>query len=308
MLSILILSQKGEGYEIANKLTQEGHLVKFWQQANGTISQPGGPQAIHRYEEHIEAADLVIDASSRYGGLCESLRKGGKLVLGGGLQDLLTWDEEYAKEVATNLLELEELHPDSQGELFQFGGWFDGNDWQEMYASRVYTRLLDRDRGPVSGATGVVSCTEVGPIQGLASLLRRTQSRGFFSVTTLFSPTVVEFIGFDTSLDNPALFSISELHRSDFGELLYKIAGGHKINSVDSKAKGLCVRLTQLCSEAQVRVGNSASKHFWPSRHPSVLGYVTSKGEDVFEARRRIYRTIDNIVNQAVVYRTDIGV
>lgn len=307
MLSILILSSRGEGYELANKLTEEDHIVKFWSEESFQRPEGSSVVQVDRFEEHLQAADMVLDASGRYGGLCEELRERGKVVMGGRLQTLVMFDERYAKEIALNILELPPAESCSEA-VYTLGGWYNGSSWQDAWSGEMVSRMLDKDRGPLVGDMGCVVWRELGILAPLELILNKAGFKGFISLIIQVKGSEIEFVAFDASLSSLALLSSLEPFLGSLGLFIYKVVTGKEYKPiVQASNKCIGVKALKMCEAAKLSIELPAKKHCWISIEPGVLGYVTAQGEDVREARRRVYRTLDNVASVEVVHRTDIG-
>lgn len=300
MLSILLLSHKGEGHEIADRLVQDGHVVRFWNQSGFR----GTPQEVHRYEDCIEATDLVVAASSRVGGICDSLRERGKLVLGGGVQSTLE-SPEFARMIA-KMMNVSTEPPPKEGVSIVVCGFFLGDRWGHTFLAQNYRRLLDGERGPQTSSMGYMVWRAEGLLNHLVSFLSEAQYRGFVGVRIELVDDVPYFVGFETSLSGGLIPAIIECTRTRLDDLLLSTARGQDVSLRGQDLFGLSVKIVSFNAE-ELRVTDLMARHVWLSPDETSLGYITAAGDTPREARRRCYRTIGNATTLDHVYRGDIG-
>ena len=308
MLSILLLSQKGEGYETIDRLIKEDNYVKYWVEDTQKLFDQSQGTKVNRYDQHIETSDIVISLNPRYGRICEEVRRGGRMALGGDLQGFLVDNEVYR----ANVLKFLDIHDEEvvdQPFSTILCGWFNGNQWLSTYVVQHYNRLLDGDRGPAVGNMGYVALREDSRINELAEMLRIANYRGFFGVEVFL---VGDQLYLDHLITTPCeglIAAIQEISGTSLTNLIFAVASGKQLPSCSSKSYGISVGLRQLGIDRKLNdLETPAKKHFWPSCDSLIQGYVSAKGESIREARRRVYRTVANITTIDTVYRKDIGV
>lgn len=305
MLSILILSHKGEGYEIADRIRQDGHIAKFWiesPEAQAEAKHEG--LLVNRYEEHIEAADLIIATSSRLGGLLEAVRKRGKAVVGGGICRLLDFNPDFALNVA-NLLGLTLEPPPEEGISLVLCGWFLGDRWSSTYMVQEYRRLLDHERGPTTNGMGWVCWPCSTLLDQLTSFLSGSGYKGFLGVRVEVINGGLYFNGFVTSLAGGILPALMEVTKGRLSDVLLNVAYGREVLT-KSKLVGLSLKVLAY-NNASLRITDPMRRHVWSHSEQDSLGYITSCGDNPREARRRANRTASNACTIDTIYRSDIG-
>lgn len=307
MLSILVLSHKGEGYEVANRLKHEGHVVKLWEEQSSGRFESGlcGATEINRYQDHLETADLVVALSPGVGRTADRIRKGGRLVVGGGIQNLLEDDPGFI--LCTAKLLGFELQPPPEGQDLILCGWFNGTDWIETYLVQEYTRLLDRSRGPRTEGMGYVTKKHPELLVNLNSFLASSDYRGFLGVKVVWAGGKLFFNGFITQLNGGLMASIVECTQVRLSDHLYATASGTQGLKRPSDHTGQAVRILAFDHNTQLRLTENASKHVWAHREDESLGFVSAGGDSLREARRRCYRTVSNVCTIDTVYRSDVG-
>jgi len=105
MASILFVSKGGDGYGLATRLAQEGHLVRFYiydKEIKGAGEGFKNPRLISSLTgASLDGIDLIVFDMVGLGHIAEVLAKRGKLVLGGGrFMDLIELDRSYGQKVA----------------------------------------------------------------------------------------------------------------------------------------------------------------------------------------------------------------
>jgi hypothetical protein len=317
MLSIIAISRRGEGYEFADKLAKEGHIVKFYTQEkrDTKTKENKNPKLIEKLDDHIESADLFLFCSSGFGTLADTLGKAGKVVIGGGVfQDII---EKGFKERLFSLMPRYEV---KDGFYIALEGWFNGKEWIKPFSFTMCNyRLMENDKGPTTTGVGFVTEFCEGRVfdETLMSLTKILVRETFVGPLTILGLIGVEgFVPLEIiSTLTPSTLNMLECFKLGFGDFLFNIEEREEL-----ALKGTMAMATMLSSppfpyemvtnkNGFLDVDKEAGKHFYQSLPgSSVLGFVTARGVDVTEARRRVYRTIGNIVkSQDVQYREDIG-
>jgi phosphoribosylamine-glycine ligase len=254
-----------------------------------------------------------------------------------------TPDNEYLKSVVEAMPEVF-----SQGCLVQkvvdgieisTEGWFNGEDWVLPFNHTIeYKRLGEGDKGAQTGCMGNVIWTtdEDEMIKRmhlkLTGLLRKVGYVGPFDVNTIVTKDKIYFLEFTPRFGYDAIQTYTELLNIPLSEMLYRVATG-TISRVPVKKDCIAfgVRLSVspyphgedasfLKGVKPIRWIKEAAPHLWLSdvmwtdSGPCLagvdgqIGCVTAWGVSLDEARRRVYRTVDNIVlTSDVQYRKDVG-
>lgn len=296
MLSILLLSEIGEGYELYAKLKSEGHVVKVWVKdtQRGTI-YPW--KTVDRYERVLETTDLVLSTQLRTGGIAAELRRRGKPVVGNILDE---------SAFSLGLSTMVELVPEET--FWHFHGMWNGEDWICKTINLMYDRLLNKDRGPKVGCTGTI-CKRLGQndnidqvLTDLGSLFKAMGYHGMVCVgfTQDGKPTYVN-IGVTSVL----LPGVMELVKENLGETLYKVATGQYLTWVPTGDISVSVAVMDMVGVPKCTL--PVLKHNWEVLGRFERHMVCARGRTMREARRRVYRTLSTSVPCDFVYRTDIG-
>jgi phosphoribosylamine--glycine ligase len=95
----LFVSLEGLSGDLAWQLRKEGHEVKIYIEAEADIDiAEGFVEHINQWEEYIGWADVIIFDDVSYGEIADTLRREGKLVVGGSVYtDMLEEDREFGQ-------------------------------------------------------------------------------------------------------------------------------------------------------------------------------------------------------------------
>lgn len=318
MLSILIISQHGEGLPLYRRFCDEGCITKYYNFKGESFK---GIRCVSDYKPASESADLVIITTPSNGGVGEDISERGNVVYGGSRfgNFLITKEGTEAVERLLNPVELED------GVVVSFTGLFQKGKWvRPFYSFLEYNRFMDKDKGPSVPLIGIVGVLFK---EGLAVdkifsqiefLLEKGNFTGMVEVKVMLYEDDFRVL-YIKPLISASLYAISELITIPFSDFLhnpFKEDNIFRYNKVsmssmlsippfpyDLKGNGIEAPLINL---------ERAKKHLWLmdpiGQYFSLLGWSTAWGKDFIEAHRRTYRTIRNIVNsQDVQYRDDIG-
>ncbi len=99
-LRFLFVSFEALSGDLAWRIQQEGHEVKFWIR-NPTEREiyDGFLEKVEKWEDHKDWADVIVFDDAGFGKFADTLRKAGKLVIGGSVYtDKLEEDREFGQE------------------------------------------------------------------------------------------------------------------------------------------------------------------------------------------------------------------
>lgn len=218
-------------------------------------------------------------------------------------------------------------------------GWFDSKEWVLPFNHTFEKkRLMEGDKGPNTGCMGNVVFTTEGDklvetlLIPLTPLLKKVEYVGPIDVNCIVDEKDAYFLEFTARFGYDAIQALAELLKIPLFDFLYGVAARQikKVQVYDGY--GGAVRLS--IHPYPLREGHKESRgvkfleipeegrrHIWLADVmmdkelgevcagvDGVLGSVTARGESVRECRRRIYRTVKNIViHRDVQYRGDIG-
>lgn len=327
MAKVHVISPNGTLYPLAYRLALEGCEVGYftsptykeinvWRSQDEENSNP-----FISFSPPTEAADfylLDVRGDGRFGNVLVRERK---VLLGGcRLTQRCTNDEEYRTKLVEGLLpsqgeETNELLP-----IVGFG-MFDGEKWLEPQGVAFYqSRLMEGERGPHLGISGIMlkqagdRLTSAITSPPLADFLSHASYRGFVHLHMRIGPEALFFDDIDFSLTSPTLFLLRELVRGPLYETLFNLSTGllKHLSWRDDVATGVKLSFTPTKEDV---VGELLSpsdyKHLWPDIGvipPFInLAWVTARGQDVVEARRRVCRTVNMLQpHRSVIWRRDV--
>jgi len=217
-------------------------------------------------------------------------------------------------------------------------GWFNGREWVKPFNHTFEKkRFMEGDKGPNTGCMGNVVWTTKEDkltkalLTPLAPLLSKVNYVGPLDVNCIVNQKECYFLEFTPRLGYDAIQALTELVRESLFDFLYKVATQQvdKINYYGDY--GIAVRLSttpwpgsdkveELKGVQLLNISQEAQRHVWLSDVmkkdnvevlagvDGVLGCVSARGTTIRECKRRVYRTINNIViHRDVQYRQDIG-
>jgi hypothetical protein len=312
MASILVLSENGSNVMWAKKLSEDGHIVKMWIHHNTwkLLLDSKNPSLLKAPTKLVEQFDLIL-GDYGLGTMCDEIKREGKHVLfGSHFIDLMVIDPAYHTRLIEIVYNREPAQPDDNDVLTS--AWFHGGTFKLKTRSRVYERMMEGDRGSRHGDMGcTIEFIDEAPIlDPLATFLTDLEYVGPIHVRHLNDEVKMVVPGYYSNVQQ-ALF---ELIKGDRFSSLYKLCEGDTPDTLTEKAMSIKLSVPPypypMPSERYVwNVDNGARKHIWNCDGVNgVLGYVTSRGTDLSECRRRAYRTIRlNVSDRDVQYRSDIG-
>jgi hypothetical protein len=344
MASILLVSRIGDGCSLALRLAQEGHIVKYWiseEESRGPLQGYKNPSSIKDPKVMLEQYDLILGDVTGLGALLDTFKDKGKYVLGGGsFNDKLELDQEYSIKVASSLLGLSIPDGPVDGIEVEAGGWFNGEDFLSMYNHTFKKRrFMEGDKGYKTTCMGnVVFLTEMDKltqvaIEPLKPLLRKVNYIGPISTNCIISSEGAYFLNFIAGFSYNTLEALLELVKGSTFDFLYRVASASKIPvNWRMQEVAIAVRLSlppwpyknteeanSLRGVKVLDIPESAQHHIWLSDVmlqgvpvmagvSGLIGCATAYGASLREAKRRVYRTVDNVViHRDIQYRRDIG-
>jgi phosphoribosylamine--glycine ligase len=218
-------------------------------------------------------------------------------------------------------------------------GWFNGENFVDCFNHTIeYKRFMEGDKGCQTGCMGnIVWMTKAEKdelvkraLLPLEPLLTKVGYLGPIDVNCMVTEKDAYFLEYTARFGYDAIQALCELTKDSLFNFLWKIASREdSMHFLDDYA--IAVRLSmppypgedgvEILKGAYVLdVPNEARKHLMFSDVmlkdggevvagvDGVLGCATARGSSIQEARRRVYRTVENIViHDDVQYRKDIG-
>ena len=325
MATVLLLNRRNEGVPTALRLAQqEGHIVKLYSsQDHGSCLQGSkNPAFIGNPKRMAEQYDLVLRTCP--------------------LGDRLLNDSDYLARVIQTILPLPVFDPLETKDAVRVTveGWFVKGRWLPFFTLSIdELRMMDGERGVLTPGMGSGMLTlEEGPLtekllRPFTELFEKVTYEGPFSLEVyLGEEEAIWLSSIHPSYHYDHLPLTCELLRESLFTFLYQASLQEEYKPQSSKDVALGVRLSlhpwplevpcdHLTGRLDLEVPKEARPHVWlqdvafsddgeikTAGCDGCLGFVTARGSDMQEARRRVYRTIGNIVkSKDVQYRSDIG-
>jgi len=197
-------------------------------------------------------------------------------------------------------------------------------------------KFMNDDVGPAMGCAGNVvaflpskSRLVREGVGKMERLLKKVQYRGPIDLNSIVNKDGLFGLEFTVRFGYDAVQTLLELYRGSLTQLLFAIATGSNEHGEYHSGYAIGVRVSippYPHTAENVPIGvpvigtNSENlKHIWwgdvragskyyeSAGSDGNLGVVTARGSDVRECRRRVYRTINNLIIPQAQYRTDIG-
>lgn len=277
-MRILLLSENGEGLSIANKIASEGHTVNCFIKGNG-LSGSGLINLIGSWRPLVGKSNMVIATSPGLDGAYELLSRLGIPTIGFKAPCEVV-DDTYLT------------------------GWFNGLDWIEpLFKVWKYKNLLTGNLGPRVECMGVVTRPTTESLDEFTPMLKK---EGFTGPVN----------GFDYDFTE----ALMEGLREPITDLIFETVQGIKKKINVSKDWLIAVRLTVPESSFDTEIKGLTEESL---KHLSLVGVrrdkgvylcsgktvlkATARGRTPEEARKRVYRTLDNLKIKDKQYRLDIG-
>ena len=323
MATIFVISTNAKLYPLAYRLHTEGHKVSYFTAPDKIQTIPWPPDCGPELCTNgvAEAADLYLLDAGGSGGFGDGLARERKLCLGGSrLAVKAATSVEFKNKLGASLFprDAEDIPP-SEGVRIALSGFFEGENWLAPPSLVLYSnRLMEGNRGRDIGISGALlsqNKTRLAVGDGLASFLQRAGYKGHLLVTGCVWEDKVYWEGLELNADIPFLLLWAELYKGSLYELLMGLSSGllKDLNlRRDPFVLGLRITLPLTNEEIPIpALTLSDDKHLWPDggvNGAMGCGWVTARGVDISEARRRVYRTVERTNPHPIAqYRRDIG-
>ena len=318
MMSITVITAKDIGYDYADRMYQNGNLVKMF-----NVKPMDAPTTgFTRITSVRPDSDLyVCMLPFGTGELADGLFKAGFPVTGSSIKHELIVSEDKLRETLYRT-----MHRKLEGPTVTVGIplWRSREGWLDYrFMGLTYRRMLNGDRGPVTPWT---SMGGVGVCAFQDRLPKAVQDRlGFLldDMSGLFT-LMIDVSKDDFSVSDQWIYYLQhygnhlfwsscynlQLQSEGLGlpvEDLYMNAAipRFKVRPVNKVAVGVAVTN---CTNDSIDINPEAMKHAWRYTPTAQTVNLTAWGTSLREARRRVYRTVEEIVKTPdPIYRTDIG-
>ena len=222
--------------------------------------------------------------------------------------------------------------------------WFNGKEVINSNFTMEEKALMEGDKGPKTGCMGSVvwngdtNCRLFKEGVGrLIPLLRKIKYIGCIDLNAIVDKDNVWGLEFTARFGYDAIYIFMEMLKGKINDLLYSVATGvaRKIEFRSNIGIGVLLAVPpypdndgnlKLYKDILIQGLNpQILKHFWGddiykqgkdyllSGNGGRIATITARGDEVSgysairDAKRRVYRTIDNIIIPDVMYRRDIG-
>lgn len=329
MLSVLVVSENGEGYGLATKLAKEKNFVKFCSsntQIGTGIKLPKRTNTINPEEEQ----DLTIFLQNTVPSarVADGMGKMGRAVIGsGGLWGKLL--EDNFRHQFELLLGTHEVTEEGEFEVYRF---FNADlGYLPFYITNYATRrMMDGNWGSeIQSSSNTVTVSTQHKYGSVFDKIETFLHKAKFAGVIGFLFKEKALWGIIVQLSLGMLYALMELCYFSLTELLMATIYSVPFTGKFRAGIGMSILVTMApypaflpCIESQhdyIRLNSESEKHFVTEDlymiednrvcgETGILGWATAHGVNAREARRRTYRTINNIAqNRSLQFRTDIG-
>ena len=311
-MNILFISSKGELLPLAKRVKEEGYVerlsildTRYIYRGEGVVDKGIGGGLVGNVQREAERfeADLVIcdwgGKNSKLispGKVASNLKDRGFKVWGASKwSDLLSNSDDYASYFT----------PNGNG----LGGWWDGTRFSIVYKVIFYRGFM----GPKVGINLVSACevrsTQEKMPEELTKLLRKVEYTG---PVRLGGENKLS-IGFELCVF-AALEAITKVGVGEMLEGKLVLEEGHIGVSVLVSLPPFPYNIGTYDS-VKFEVEEGADKYFWgvdvtrggSAGLDGMLGWVSARGRDLRECKKRVYRTIDNMRGiEGLQFRSDL--
>ena len=332
-MNILFMSEFGEALPLAMHSQRQGAECKLFLENKSDIGLGLVPYT-KDWKEDVRDADLVVLSTPNMNKYYEECNKWCPVVGGGKLEHQLRKDPSLWK-LLFRLGGGQPSSKDVEGVEVVVGAWHGKGGWRlPCVIGQITKGLQDNNKG--AGVEGVGMCitSDVGRglystlLNPLGQSLQKQKLVGFVSMVATFDGKVMHPNRVQVGLDSFLLPPLMEITSMSFPRLLKRLST-KRIRSSEVRpeygvAVGLSIPPFPYPSDSVPKVeingyNEHNDKHLWlldVAKHNGNLscaglrghlGYVTSRGYSVGEARKRAYRTIGRLEIPQLQYRDDIG-
>jgi len=333
-MKFLFVSKTGGSLGMAINLANNGHKVSISSLnsiGEGMVSQTSYTENLLPLA-YAQTPDLIIVDEPSLGKQSDALRsKGFRVVCNSRWSDAMFNNKSYSNTVIKNL-GFELYDGKQEGYPITIEGWFNGNSFINSYIAFIYNRFMNDNLGQTVDCSGILINGKFNygklydeTIKKIETPLRRTSYCGPVSVNIIINNKSFYVSSIDAYPKAYTTYMLCEGTKTPFADLLLATVSGNNLPMyIDDWVIGVALSIppypNQSTSNDVVNiegVNKYNDKHVWfvnarksdgKYKGSGLLGYVAARGKNIREARRRVYRTISNIVVPDLQYRTDIGV
>lgn len=325
-MKVLYLGTNSEGLGIPFKMEAENNTVRTFL-SQKTPAGNGIVDKVDSWRKHISESDLVVSTASHFDQYEQVFLDMGKPVIGcSKFGSLLTTTKQ---DDFLNVCEIEKASPTDQRVFLT--GFYNGRAWVEPLMLAVFnTRILQAGLGPDCGIVGVV-LKSIPRIPDFMTRIGNNLKKA--GIKDLVTVGVNEFgvFGLGCGLVPELIYCISEGSMDDLSNILFGVSKGITDGTGFGDDFVVGVKLTAppfpywiqktvYPDVAKVRgIDDENLRHIFPTGlykengnycaepvHGNIL-FVTARGKNLRQAKRRVYRTLDNLKVKGKQYRIDVG-
>jgi len=274
--------------------------------------------------------DLVVVDGEGMGKVADYIKEQGVSVFGSShWTDSLCSNESYAREVMKRVGI--ERWKGEEGVKLECGVWWNGLSSISSFVVWNEDRFMTSSLGPlIDSASNIISCphlhTELveNGVGKMERLLKKSKFRGILSLSSIVTKSKLYAISFTTS--TLYLSSLLELYKGSVVELLLAVSNARKSDGEFTTDYALSLLLSvppfpspsNGCVKTLVKgVSPSNLRHLYmmdmqkngdvyeSGGRDGKLMFVSARGRDVGEAKKRVMKTISNLDIDNVQYRVD---
>lgn len=341
-MRILIIEAIGALLDLVVELEREGHEVEWYIKRKRERDVGEGlvdAKRLDRWSPRVKEADLIIFGDSAFGQPSVSLKKQGKLVVGGSPTiDKLATDPFFLQKTAQSLripTKITSTEKDDGVPTFAtVGAFFNGYNWiKPVFQGWRYKGFLEGGRGPriTSGVAGKwigksKLFNEI--LRPFDVLLRANNYTGYAEVSCVIEKSKALLVDLTCSLTGPSSLLMNELQREPWGNFYGRLAKGavKHIKTMSRQAVGVrmftlpapAMGMTDVFKGVPIRIDGDLD-HIHLAQMAKVGDLFTVAGTSGFicmptghaitmeTAKERAYKTLESIRVSDAMYRLDIG-
>lgn len=324
-MRILFLTENTESFGLAKRLQDEGNTVMTFVREK-TKAGNGVLERVDSWRNYLPDCDLVVCGTPGFSQYEDVFKKFGKPYIGGSrLGDLLIENKKKDFLAHCGVADCSNFE-----QKVTLHGFFNGRDWVKPLLVSVFdTCLFPGDLGPEVGCMGcTVKLVKQWPsfTEQIGEGLRKLGIKDLISIP--FDDTL-KVLGVGCGFIYDFIDALCEGIRENLSDFLFNLANGIPEGFAMTSDYVVVARLTippfpyssPIDSEGiEIKgIDENNSKHLYlcdvykeEEKYFACLGKgntlkAAARGRDLREARRRVYRTLSNIVISNKQYRIDVG-
>ena len=276
--------------------------------------------------------DLIIIDSARLGKVGDYLREKGRVVFGGSKwSDTLESSSGYASSVLRRI-GIKTIELELAGVEVECGAWWNGIELLSPYLALNEKRFMTGSLGCLVESAGNIvlslptkSLLFKKSMELMKGMLKKSKWRGAISIKLILNESDLGGVGFTVStLYFPSLL---ETYKGSTVDLLWSIASGKRFEGEFTTDCALSLLLSippyplSMPAKNETLLGVSPSnlrylhlldvtkmvEVYETAVSDGRVAWVTARGRNIGEAKKRAYKTATNLQVTDLQYRTDIG-